>query len=205
MMNNILCGGELYNMAGICNLMFRACCNCPLAAQNKQVPNERQSSVLKSMISLMRTYRHFFSEQVVMTCYVTLFKQLSKSEKNQNLFWQFFAPTQLLMSWKRNGEGRMLDWDKYLDDAFCKCILADNVPAQVIQFLMGVSLQRALVIAKEGPADSVVCNSIWNSSNVIRRISFLTMGVENELTRWWKDILSKLQEVARTEESITNK
>jgi hypothetical protein len=128
-----------------------------------------------------------------MTTFSSLFIELSTHETNTPLtHWRYFCVTQLLLAWKRAGDGRIVEWDTYLSDEFVQCIVPNTTAAQVIQFMMGVSLQRAVV--NDGKQDTVVTNSIWNSLRLVQWNMFLLLNEENEYTQWWKTCLSTIQD-----------
>jgi hypothetical protein len=128
-----------------------------------------------------------------MSTFSSLFIELSTHETNTPLtHWKYFCITQLLLAWKRAGDGRIVEWDTYLTDEFVQCIVPNTTAAQVIQFMMGVSLQRAVV--NDGKQDTVVTNSIWNSVRLVQWNMFLLLNEENEYTQWWKTCLSTIQD-----------
>lgn len=80
-----------------------------------------------------------------------------------------------------------------MDEELCSLIVPSNTCSHIIQFLMSASLQQATISVDDiSTHDMTVCNSIWNSSNVVLRLNFLSMCSDNEFTQWWRKMISIL-------------
>ncbi|KAL0478935.1 hypothetical protein AKO1_010364 [Acrasis kona] len=96
-----------------------------------------------------------------------------------------------MLSWC-NSESKEIEWNRFFDIDLCSYIKEGHVCCDIIQYVLGQSIRSLLDQDVNCVPDAL--KSMWGCSNLICRISFISLTVKCNFTRWWDGLVALLDE-----------